>query len=224
MNANYESQENLDHGGHGFARTSKSASVRTNHSRGADNIIRNSSVRELRAATDGTSLSLPEHLPVEEWTTIGQQIYSMSNSSSWWIGDWIVFGQDKYPDRYRSAIANTSLDYQTLRNYAWIARTFPPIRRRWEVSFQHHMEVAALPADQQDHWLSFAAKFKWSRNELRRQIKTSGEIDTGDRGVAAIPMQLRLEPERLASWRDAAERNAKDLTEWMISILDKAAI
>ena len=45
------------------------------------------------------------------------------------------------------------LDYQTLRNYAWVARRFPAGRRRAGVSFAHHAEVARLPEPEQDYWL-----------------------------------------------------------------------
>lgn len=36
-----------------------------------------------------------------------------------------MYGQAAYTGRYRDAIEQASLDYQTLRNYAWVARRFP---------------------------------------------------------------------------------------------------
>jgi len=109
----------------------------------------------------------PERLSLADWKRIGEQIFLISNSSSWWLGDWLVYGQDKFPDRYRIAISEAKLDYQTLRNHAWVARKFPLSRRRDTLSFQHHLEVAALPEADQDIWLERAACFKWSKAEAQ---------------------------------------------------------
>ena len=43
------------------------------------------------------------------------------------------------------------LDYQTLRNYAWVARRFAMSRRRDTLSFGHHAEVPALPEPEQGY-------------------------------------------------------------------------
>ncbi|MFC7100812.1 LmbU family transcriptional regulator [Nonomuraea rubra] len=95
--------------------------------------------------TRRTSLTLPKKMSIEAWKKVGQQIWRISDSSTWWLGDWLVYGQRRFPDRYQRAIEETSLDYQTLRNYAWVARKFSPGRRRASLSLQHHAEVAALP-------------------------------------------------------------------------------
>ena len=70
--------------------------------------------------------------------------------AAWCLGDWLVFGEQAYAGRYRQAIERTSLDYQTLGNYAWVAKRFSLSRRRDELSFGHHSEVAALPEPEQD--------------------------------------------------------------------------
>ncbi|HBF79206.1 MAG TPA: antibiotic biosynthesis protein [Streptomyces sp.] len=169
-----------------------------------------------------TRLRLPEDLALEAWCRIGDQIFAVSDSSAWWIGDWLVFGQRKYRDRYQRAMKETLLDYQTLRNYAWVARKFVPQRRREDLTFQHHMEVASLPEDQQDHWLDFAVRLKWSKSELRRQIKASTAPDDPP-GRAEVSLNLRLEETRVKRWELAARRNSTSLTEWISAVLDSAA-
>src|SRR5215471_21732183 len=62
--------------------------------------------------------------PLSSWEDIGNQLISLADSSAWWIADWLVYGEDTFKDRYLEAIARTSLNYQTLRNYAWVARRF----------------------------------------------------------------------------------------------------
>ncbi|QFR02865.1 DUF1016 domain-containing protein [Streptomyces phaeolivaceus] len=170
--------------------------------------------------TRRTTLSISRGLPIEAWRNLGQQICAISNSSAWWLGDWLLYGQAEYPDRYKHAIAQTSLDYQTLRNYAWVARRFAPSRRRAALSFQHHAEVAGLPEEERDPWLSRAVEHGWSRNELRRQVRASREITSGERVV-----HLRMTPDdsQRRRWQEAAQRSDKDLLEWIRIALDKAA-
>ena len=97
-----------------------------------------------------TELRLPADLTVSAWALIGRQIALLSNSSAWWLGDWLVYGRDNFPGRYKQAMTETSLDYQTLRNCAWVAGRFDVPRRRDALSFQHRAVVAALPEAGQD--------------------------------------------------------------------------
>ncbi|TNH22733.1 antibiotic biosynthesis protein [Micromonospora orduensis] len=176
---------------------------------------------DLATSTRRTRLDLPDALPLETWCQIGSQILRLSDSSSWWIGDWLVFGQEKYRDRYKRAMAETRLDYQTLRNYAWVARCFAPSRRRPALTFQHHMEVAALPEEEQDHWLDFAQRMHWSRNELRKQLRASVE-NHHESEAESVRLQLQISPERMERWETAAAQHNCTLAEWMARVLDRA--
>lgn len=173
-----------------------------------------------RAVTKRTGLSIPKGMPIGAWRNLGRQIYVISDSSAWWLGDWLIYGQSEYPNRYKHAIAETSLDYQTLRNYAWVARRFPIPRRREKLSFQHHAEVASLPPDEQDSWLVRAEKNEWSRNELRRQIQARRGVQ---RGAEIVHIQMNLGAEQKQRWQEAAERAEQDLLAWIVAILDHAA-
>jgi hypothetical protein len=174
------------------------------------------------ALTKRTALSLPENLPLDSWKQIGEQIHVISDASAWWIGDWLRFGRDKYPDRYKRAIGETSLEYQTLRNYAWVAGRFDASRRRDRLSFQHHLEVAALPQDQQDLWLERAEQSGWSRNDLRAELRCYRD-DPAAQPLPMAAVQLRVPAERRQLWQDAAARAELELPEWMSAVLDLAA-
>ena len=95
-------------------------------------------------------LRLPASLSFERWQALGRRIGSITNASSWWLGDWALYGEGSYGEKYKQAIAVTGLDYQTLRNYAWVAGRFDLSRRRDKLSFGHHAELAALPEHEQD--------------------------------------------------------------------------
>lgn len=120
-----------------------------------------------------TGIQFPRQLPYEKWLDIGRQLAAVSTSSAWCLGDWLVHGEDAYRGRYRDAIEQTCLDYQTLRNYAWVSRRFALYRRRGILSFAHHAEVAGLPEHEQDFWLRKAEEFSWSRNRLRKEVRAS---------------------------------------------------
>jgi len=166
-------------------------------------------------------LKIPKALDYNSWQQAGLKISRIADASAWCLGDWLIYGQSRHPDRYREAIAVAHLDYQTLRNYAWVARRFELGRRRDRLSLQHHAEVASLPSAEQDRWLDLAEKSGWSRNELRRNIRADRDGD-GHLGHGSL---LRLKPpaEHVAVWREAAERVSQNLEEWIIATLDDRA-
>lgn len=169
-----------------------------------------------------TCLHLPDNLSIASWCQVGERIQTVVDSSAWWIGDWLVYGQTHYVGRYRRAMEGTSLHYQTLRNYAWVARKFEPGRRRKELTFHHHMEVAALTKEEQDHWLDFAARLNWTRDELRRQIRASISPARDQPDTPPVQLNLQLDEIRLERWRAAAEKSNQDLKDWIRSIVDSA--
>jgi hypothetical protein len=170
-----------------------------------------------------TGLKLRNDTPFDAWVAVGRRIGELSSASAWWLGDWLVFGEDRFGDRYRTAVAATSLDYQTLRNYAWVARRVDASRRRSGLSLQHHAEVAALPEADQELWLRRAERFRWSRNELRRQL--AGRRRRGVRSEAGeeITCRVRVPARREDRWREAAARCDQGLAEWIVTVIDAAA-
>ncbi|MFE0425013.1 LmbU family transcriptional regulator, partial [Streptomyces sp. NPDC058953] len=123
--------------------------------------------RRSRVLTTNVGLQIPAGLAFEEWERAGRQLSGIVNSSSWWLGDWLVYGKDHYSDRYERGIRAAGLQYQTLRNYAWVSRRFDVVRRRAGLSFQHHAELAPLPVEEQDVWLDRAEQQGWTTKQLR---------------------------------------------------------
>ncbi|MEU2942610.1 LmbU family transcriptional regulator [Nocardiopsis alba] len=183
------------------------------------NSRRNGRIAMRGVTTRRTTLLLPTGMPIDDWEAIGHHIFVISDSSGWWLGDWLVYGQENYPNRYKCAIAATSLDYQTLRNYAWVARKFVPERRREKLSMQHHAEVAGLSLEEQEHWLSQAEAEGWSRNELRRRTQAGAK-----RTPAQISsVQVNVRGSRKEHWQKAAESSGMELVDWIGTTLDTAA-
>jgi hypothetical protein len=162
-------------------------------------------------------------LSFEGWERAGEQISRIVSSSAWCLGDWIVVGQSRFTDRYKQVIDAVGLDYQTVRNYAWVARRFEMSRRRDTLSFQHHAEVASLPPEEQDHWLDRAEDLGWSRNRLRQEIRESRRAETGSAPATSAFPRIVVTPDRIERWRATAEQMDMSLESWIISELDSAA-
>ncbi len=127
-----------------------------------------------QATVRKSGMAFPANMSERSWEQIGTSLRELANSSAWWLADWLIYGEAAYGwRRYREAIERTGLDYQTLRNYAWVARRFEQERRRDGLSFAHHAELARLAPAEQDYWLRKAEQQKWSRNELRRSVRAS---------------------------------------------------
>jgi hypothetical protein len=184
-----------------------------------------------RALTKRVGLSLPEDLALEDWKRIGRQIFAISDASGWWLGDWLVYGQNRYPERYQRALKETGLDYQTLRNYAWVARRFQSSDRYESLSIQHHVEVAALPPADRRAWLDRAERFGWSRNRLREHVRASrsGARPAGDEAGGGAGkeedslLRLTIDPDRAVRWKRAADIVGDGFDEWAARVLDEAA-
>jgi hypothetical protein len=172
-------------------------------------------------------LSLPTGMSFDSWWALGSKIFLIANCSTWWIGDWLVYGEQTYSDRYEQALTDTSLGYQTLRNYAWVVRKFPVSRRRDTLSFGHHAEVAALPGDEQDAWLARAEQSNWSRNQLRRELRVvqlaNRQAAGGEGSASTRALKIDVPAERHDRWQSAAERKKCSVADWIIATLDRAA-
>ncbi|WP_228011196.1 LmbU family transcriptional regulator [Nonomuraea phyllanthi] len=167
-------------------------------------------------------LSLPAGLPFDAWEKIGDQLGVIGDSSSWWLGDWLVYGEESFPDRYRLAVSQTNLSYKTLRNYAWVARNVPMSRRRDTLSLQHHAQVAALSEDEQERWLARAVEERWPQSRLRREIQASRARTPGSAPIT-VSLTVHVSFEREQRWKAAAEVASVPLPEWIAQALDHAA-
>jgi hypothetical protein len=187
-------------------------------------------------------LQISRQLSFERWLSVGRQLSDVYTSSVWCLGDWLAYGEAAYSGRYRSAIEQTSLDYQTLRNYAWVAKRFSLSRRRDSLSFGHHAEVAALAEAEQDFWLRKADELGWPVKRLRREVRMSlaerasgnggwpdgampgDQPDARDRDYRPmVSVQIRVTREQLEGCRIAASRVGLTVEAWAALALDRAA-
>jgi hypothetical protein len=166
---------------------------------------------------------MPTGLSFEDWERAGRQISGLVNSSTWWLGDWLVYGKEHYSDRYQRGIRSAGLQYQTLRNYAWVSRRFDFHRRRSSLSFQHHAEVASLSVDEQEFWLDSAEQHGWTTKQLRNAISNARDGAKQDGRDIEAKRQLSVPDSHVQSWHKAAQQAGIDLEQWVLTTLDNAA-
>ncbi|MGW1278679.1 LmbU family transcriptional regulator [Streptomyces tsukubensis] len=173
--------------------------------------------------TTKVGLQMPAQLAYDEWERSGRQLAGVLDSSSWWLGDWLVYGKDHYTDRYQRGIRAVGLSYQTLRNYAWVARRFDLTRRRPALSFQHHAELASMPAEEQDFWLDRAEQRQWTTKQLRGALRAARRGEEPPKAPAGPSRRLELPGNRLQWWHRAAEQSGIAFDQWVMATLDSAA-
>jgi hypothetical protein len=173
--------------------------------------------------TTKVGLQIPAGLTFDDWERAGRQLSGILDSSSWWLGDWLVFGKDHYTDLYQRGIRAAGLQYQTLRNYAWVARRFELHRRRPTLSFQHHAELASLPVDEQDAWLDRVERQRWTTKQLRNAMRRAREGAASTGQLAETTRRLPIPGNRIHRWHRAAQQSGTEFDQWVLSTLDNAA-
>jgi hypothetical protein len=175
--------------------------------------------RDLEAPLGRISMILPPDLALPSWQAIGVRIGAFAGAPAWWLADWAAYGEDRYGAQYRQAVTSTGFTHQTLRNYAWVARRFEVSRRRDELSFAHHAEVAALADAEQDSWLDRAEREGWSRSELRTRLRAERRPQD-ERSVEHV--RLDGSSTHADRWPLAAGAGGLELPDWLIAVADRA--
>jgi hypothetical protein len=141
-------------------------------------------------------------IPPMQWQAAGKAIFKVGGAAKWWIADWLAYGESKFGDRIKElAESGVGLSYKSLANAAWVAGKVEFSRRRENLSFKHHEEIAALVGSEQSTWLDRAEREGWTATELRDRVKQH------ERSIGTFPLSRIAE--RLADrqadadWRDA---------------------
>lgn len=123
-----------------------------------------------------TSLTIKPSVSYEDWLSIGDRLGQIGRAHQWWIGDWILHGERKWGEKYTEALDRTGLEYDTLRAIQWVAGRVETVRRRTDLSFSHHREIAALDPVEQDAWLNESEARDLSVHDLRRELRGRREL------------------------------------------------
>jgi hypothetical protein len=108
-----------------------------------------------------------------EWLVVGKRLGGISRCNQWWLGDWVRYGTDKWGEKYTQAAKITGYDPRSLANMASISAAFETSRRRENLTWSHHVAVAALPEVEQEAWLDRAASEAFSVADLRTELRAA---------------------------------------------------
>lgn len=153
-------------------------------------------------------LRFPPAATFEEWRTVGAAIRFLAKGWQWWHGDWVSGGECRWGDKYAQEIAVTGLAYSTVAIHKHVAESFDFLRRRKNLEWAHHREVAGTRPAIADKLLDQAEStdpvMKVSALRLRvatlkvSALGTSAVLNEFDE-AAAIESWLRS---RLGGWPD----------------------
>ncbi len=155
-----------------------------------------------------TGLELPDRGYSQEfWQSVGLKLKLAVDCTHFWRGDWYNAGSRRYGSKRAEEIARqVGYSPKTIANEAWVTGQIENSRRRENVSYGKHAEVAGLPKDVQDRWLDLIAAKQPSRKLLRASIAASKE--TGKIELLPTGVKIRQKPDPWHTWELAQARPA----------------
>lgn len=82
------------------------------------------------------------------------------------LGDMLVYGEQRWGERYAEAISVTGLAVQTLMNYRSICARFPRAERKPGLTIGHYAALQHLDDLQAKGWARAASENEWTRQDL----------------------------------------------------------
>lgn len=135
-----------------------------------------------------TGLDIEDFVTYDQWLHIGTVLGRTTRAVQWWVGDWLAHGEHKWGEKYAQGEARTGIDEKTLQNYNFVSRGVQNSRRRENLSWSHHREIASLPPADQDRLLDKAQTEKWSKLRLRHEINRE-QIERKDYADLETPVR-----------------------------------
>lgn len=159
--------------------------------------------RQLAAKLINDPAALPAGMTFEKWQEAGEALFRVESGLMWAVGEWWLYGETNFGEDAAQALP---LGYQlkTIQNAAWVAGSIESSRRRVELSFGHHAEVASLEPDDQDRLLAMAVDRHLSVRELRLEIRPVKVASNGSLPAATTAMSTTIELDPVA-WNEAAD-------------------
>lgn len=122
---------------------------------------------------------------IDQWQQCGKVLHRMEGAVQFWIGDWVNYGERSYGEKYTAAVEATDLDRQTIENYAYVCRSIEFSRRRENLPYSVHLEVAHLASEVQEKILARASREELTVRAVRDLVRAevhAGKIEAIARG------------------------------------------
>ena len=129
-----------------------------------------------------TGVSVEGMPDLKEWQAAMQFVHRAGGAVMWWLGDLLLHGEASYGELASEEAGDGRYERKTLWNAKYVASKVATSRRREDLSWTHHAEVAGFSSSEQKKWLKKAEKAGWSVAVLREQLRNernghAGAID-----------------------------------------------
>lgn len=128
-----------------------------------------------------------------QWQAAMSFANASEESATYWVGDLLAYAESRedWKDKLDQITDVTGYAHQTILNMTYVARHVDEAERIIAPSFSHAKEVAALPKPEQRKWLKKARERKWTRREMRQEMRISNRSKIIE-GQAALEGMYRV--------------------------------
>lgn len=131
----------------------------------------------------------------EDYERFGQYVQRAAVSIQWILGDWLNYGESKWGEKSSQAMDLTGMHYDTLAKAKQVAQRFEHGRRRPQLDFTTHREVAFLPPADADAILDRAEAEGLSTRDVRalvRELKSRPPAAIADDACTVADLQTLI--------------------------------
>lgn len=168
-------------------------------------------------------LVLPTDITFDQYTAMGHGFHTVGESLQWAYGDYLIQGEQLFPDEAAQASELLGISPASRQQYARVAERIPLERRVESLSWSHHREVVALDAVDQDVWLARATEGGWSRQELADHLAEQAE-PTEEKKTAKQVLEEALEIVKGAADRVYSRADKTEDGSFIVSAEDMQAL
>jgi site-specific DNA-methyltransferase (adenine-specific) len=142
---------------------------------------------------DRLSLRFDPRTPYEAWIAETTGLLEVARGIQWLVGDALAFGEMMYGERAAQVYDSDRYSFETVTRMARTARAIEPGRRRPNVPFAIHADVAALPLPEQEALLNLASDQGLRRDEIRILVRQTRQRLERERAAALPAPRLTVE-------------------------------
>lgn len=173
---------------------------------------------------EATRLEILDKLNLGQALEVAAAIGGMARSHQWWAGDLLVYAEAHFDEAFAQVEAELGIGAHTALNWRYVAKHVEVSRRREDLAWSQHAEVARLGSKAQREVLARAAKEGWTVRQTRDYVALtfpqSGETplftDSGGGGGSDdVNLQKRLEKIEHALESFLREEGEADLAEYV---------
>ncbi len=129
----------------------------------------------VRLTATGLTITDP-NMPFEQAESIGYVLGDMHKSIQFAMGDWLIYIEGMYPERWSQMAEALGVSEEKKREYRRVAASVPRSIRRKGVDWSHHRAVAPLEPTAQRQWLKKVETERMSHAALRDALRPSNGV------------------------------------------------